>query len=94
MLVAALNTTGTLAGRPSPTTRVATRRDLPERGPRAGMPRHSGRPVANAYFAGEELGQGPVMMLIANAANLRRGIVSIAQADRNNPLGPADYYVF
>jgi hypothetical protein len=50
--------------------------------------------VSNADFVGFELGEGPVRMLIANAGNLRRGVVYIAPSDKGNPLGPAAYYAF
>ncbi len=79
----------TQASSPAPATA-----SYPTLHPGQGCPATPGRLVNNAYFGGYELGQGPVRMLIANAGNLRRGIVYIVPADKNNPLGPAAYYAF
>ncbi|MGH2873810.1 MAG: hypothetical protein ACRDL5_15285 [Solirubrobacteraceae bacterium] len=62
--------------------------------PGEACPATAGRAVSNRYFAGVELGRGEVRMLIANAGDLRRGVVDISPADHNNPLGPSRFYAF
>jgi hypothetical protein len=98
MVVAAISAGLILEGRSSPSTTVGTASPpaavLPSVKPGQVCPATPGVPVSNAYFGGYELGSGPVRMLIANAGNLRRGIVYVGPADTSNSLGPANYYAF
>jgi hypothetical protein len=93
LLIGAPTSTMVIDGRrPLAATRVTATAPapavFPTLHPGQACPATPGRPVSNAYFVGFELGKGPVRMLIANAGDLRRGVVYIAPRTRPTPSGP------